>query len=439
MKIVQNILLFLSICLFFGLVYISFFNVYQTDDFIFSYSTQKLGLFNNIFEFYSEWGGRYFGYSINMFNPVAYDERNILPKIYPVFLLISFIGVLALNFTHFFKYDFLKGIKKSFIFFFIYTVLLVSLPEHYFWITGSNIYFLTVILSALLFYLISRLRDSQSVIYFFLCIFLVVLLMGSNEILALLLLGSLIVFFTKYRSKKNFLLLVIGIVFLSISFLSPGNFTRLGTSDQPFVLLWVKRIAIMAANSVYIILKTMLIIPLFIKVFEEELNSIYKSTDFKTTTKIWLISFLPLVFLSFILNTIGRQFENLVIFYFLTSTLFCMSFYKKVEKFWWVSAIVIFLPATTFFPVKFTNFNIDYNLTNIGKELFQTDLNAYNDEVIKRIKTIDQSSKDSLIIDKINNVPKILYFQELPSTEDESNYINNQLEKYYNKKYIRIK
>ena len=118
MKIVQNILLFLSICLFFGLVYISFFNVYQTDDFIFSYSTQKLGLFNNIFEFYSEWGGRYFGYSINMFNPVAYDERNILPKIYPVFLLISFIGVLALNFTHFFKYDFFKRDQKKFYIFF---------------------------------------------------------------------------------------------------------------------------------------------------------------------------------------------------------------------------------------------------------------------------------------------------------------------------------
>ena len=106
MKIVQNIILFLSIIVFIGLVYISFFNVYQTDDYIFSYTTHQLGLFNNIFDFYSRWGGRYFGYSLSMLNPVAYDQWGILPKVYPIFLLCSFIAVLILNINYFFNYFF---------------------------------------------------------------------------------------------------------------------------------------------------------------------------------------------------------------------------------------------------------------------------------------------------------------------------------------------
>lgn len=146
MKVVQSIILFLAIILFIGLVYISFFNVYQTDDFIFAYSTHQLGLFRNIFDFYFNWGGRYFGYSLNMLTPLPYDKVGILPKVYPVLLITSFIGVLTLNFRYFFRYSFLKSLQKSFLFFFFYTILLVSLPEHYFWITGSNIYFYQLLL-----------------------------------------------------------------------------------------------------------------------------------------------------------------------------------------------------------------------------------------------------------------------------------------------------
>jgi hypothetical protein len=131
MKTVQNITLFLSVLLLIGLVYISFFNVYQTDDYIYSYGTKKLGFLGNVCDFYMHWGGRYFGYTINMLNPVSKDPLNILPKIYPVFLLTSFLAVIILNFRLYFNYSFAEALKEPVIVF-IYTVGLISLPEHYF-------------------------------------------------------------------------------------------------------------------------------------------------------------------------------------------------------------------------------------------------------------------------------------------------------------------
>jgi ABC-type iron transport system FetAB ATPase subunit len=56
-----------------------------------------------------------------------------------------------------------------------------------------------------------------------------------------------------------------------------------------------------------------------------------------------------------------------------------------------------------------------------------------------RISLIQNSKEDSLKIDKIREVPKILYFDELSSAKEEKKYVNDQLEKYFNKKSIVVK
>jgi archaellum component FlaF (FlaF/FlaG flagellin family) len=48
MKTVQNIVLFLSVILCIGLVYISMFNVYQTDDYMCAYGTRVEGLWETL-------------------------------------------------------------------------------------------------------------------------------------------------------------------------------------------------------------------------------------------------------------------------------------------------------------------------------------------------------------------------------------------------------
>ncbi len=439
MKSVQKIVLFLSVLLYIGLVYISFFNVYQTDDYIFSYSTKKLGLWGNIRDFYMNWGGRYFGYTINMFNPLSRDPDNIVPKIYPVVLLSSFIAVAALNFKQYFRYPPAESFRKSLLLFFFYTVLLVSLPEHYYWFTGSNVYFLSAVLSGILLLFYGKFQESGRNIWLVLCLLLTIIIMGSNEILALLLLGTLGFLYSRNRSKAAGILLLAGIIGLLISFMAPGNFKRMGDSAEVFYMKWLKRVVFFGLNNVYIAVKVILIVPLFAAVFRNELNITRKRISFKNAVIIWSISLLPLFLLGYIINSIGRQFESIFFFYLVTWSVVVTYRFRNIRKFWWAGMIIIFLPETNIFPKNYANFNIDYNVNNIIKDVFFTDLKAYDREIENRIYTIQHAKEDSLILDKIKTVPKALYFDELSSVQEEKKYVNDQLQKYFSKKYIGTK
>lgn len=439
MKLAQNITLFLSILLFIGLVYIAFFNVYQTDDYIYSWGTKKLGFIGNAIDFYTHWGGRYFGYTINMLNPVSKDPQNILPKIYPAVLFISFIVVSALNFKQYFNDTFSQSIKKAFLLFFFYTVLMISISEHYFWISGSNIYFLPVILSGILLFSYKKFQKNGDKFWLFLNCSLVIILPGSNEILALLLLGVLSALYFQKKSLETRILLTIAIIGVLVSFLAPGNFKRMADSTDIFYIKWVKRIGAFGLNTSYILIKTIFILPLFIKVFENELRKIAEKISFKKAVLVWFISFLPLVFTGYIINTIGRQFENVMFFFLLTFALLVMFKFNKIKKFWWLSLIVVFLPETDILPEKYSNFNMDYNLKNITQEVFFSDLKEYDKEIENRISIIQNSKKDSLVVEKIKTIPKVLYFDEMSSVKEDKSYVDDQLEKYFNKKYIRTK
>ncbi|MDR6405019.1 MULTISPECIES: DUF6056 family protein [Chryseobacterium] len=437
MKLVQNIILFLSILLCIGLVYIAFFNVYQTDDYIYSWGAKRLGIIGNSIDFYTNWGGRYFGYTLNMLNPVSQDPENILPKLYPIFLFSTFIGVSALNFKQYFKYSFSDSLVKGFLLFFFYTTLLISISEHYYWISGANIYFIPLILSGFLLLFYGKFQESGKMGWFLLSAVLVAILMGSNEILALILLGALIVLNYQIKSKENRILLIIGTIGFLISFLAPGNFKRLADSTDIFYIKWAKRVGVLGANTIYIAFKTVLVLPLFIKVFEKELQIIIKKISFKKAVLIWAISFLPLLFTGYIMNTVGRQFENIIFFFLLTFSVVMMFRWKGIKKFWGISFIVVFLPQFNILPERYSNFNIDYNLSSIVKEILYTDLKTYDQEIANRISAIKNSKEDSLILNKIKTFPNVLYFDEMSSVNEDKKYVNDQLQKYFNKKYIR--
>ncbi|WP_433626386.1 DUF6056 family protein [Chryseobacterium cucumeris] len=438
MKRPQNIVLFLSVLLIIGLAYISLFNVYQTDDYFCSYATRKLGLLQCFTDTYTTWGGRYFGYSINMFNPVFYDSKNIVPKIYPVFLMLSFIGVSAVNLKEYFNYSFKESIKKGFLLFFFYTMLLVSLPEHYFWITGSNIYFVPVILAGILLYFIKKNKDTGENIWFSLSLLLIILLMGSNEILALIVWGILLVTYYQKRNKKNLTLILTASVFLLVSFLAPGNFNRMGESEQG-IIKWVKRIGLFGANTLYVAAKVLLLLPLFMMVFEEELKRIMSQITFKKAVLFWVVSLVPLLFTGYILTSIARQFESIIFYFLITLSLIVFFKFEKIKKFWWVSLFIVFLPELKIFPEKYSYFNMDFNGGNIVMELLTTDLKEYEREMSERVDIIKNSSQDSVVVDKIKEIPRILHMDEMASVKEEKTYVNDQLEKYFNKKYIRTK
>jgi hypothetical protein len=374
-----------------------------------------------------------------MLNPVSCDPANILPKLYPVFLFLTFIGVVALNFRQYFGYSFKEALVKGFLLFFFYTILLVSLPEHFYWITGANIYFLPVILSGFLLYFQGKFQESGKKIWFFISVLFVAILMGSNEILELILLGVLTLFYFQNRTKEAKILLGICFIGFLISFLAPGNFNRLQDSSEVFYIKIIKKTGIFVVNSTYILIKITLLIPLFIKIFEQDLKQIIEKISFKKALIIWSISFLPLLFTGFISNTIARQFESIIFFYLLTFAVIVAFKFKEIKKYWWFTFIIVFLPETNFFPEKYANFNLDFNLNNIIEELLHTDFVEYDKQIENRINTIKNSTQDSIVLDKIKTVPKILYFDEMASVNEEKTYVNDQLQSYFNKKYIRTK
>ncbi|ROH92752.1 hypothetical protein EGI15_11060 [Chryseobacterium cucumeris] len=373
-----------------------------------------------------------------MFNPVFYDSKNIVPKIYPVFLMLSFIGVSAVNLKEYFNYSFKESIKKGFLLFFFYTMLLVSLPEHYFWITGSNIYFVPVILAGILLYFIKKNKDTGENIWFSLSLLLIILLMGSNEILALIVWGILLVTYYQKRNKKNLTLILTASVFLLVSFLAPGNFNRMGESEQG-IIKWVKRIGLFGANTLYVAAKVLLLLPLFMMVFEEELKMIMSQITFKKAVLFWVVSLVPLLFTGYILTSIARQFESIIFYFLITLSLIVFFKFEKIKKFWWVSLFIVFLPELKIFPEKYSYFNMDFNGGNIVMELLTTDLKEYEREMNERVDIIKNSSQDSVVVDKIKEIPRILHMDEMASVKEEKTYVNDQLEKYFNKKYIRTK
>ncbi|SHF07320.1 DUF6056 family protein [Chryseobacterium takakiae] len=439
MKSVYSVTALLSIILIIGLVYISYFNVYQTDDYIYAYTTKKLGFLGNMQEFYLNWGGRYFGYGYNMLIPLSQDPENILPKIYPVFLIFSFIVVSALNFKEFFKYSWLHTIGRGLVLFLFYTVILTNISEHLFWFTGSNIYFLPVIISGLLVFFCKKYNDTSKSMWYYMALLFIFILMGSNEILALIVFGIIVYWNTQNKSARARTMLIVGLSGLLISFLAPGNFQRMTESQDAFYLKWFKRIIYFGADTSYIFIKTAIIIPLFIKIFEKEVAEIAVRYDFKKRIMFWMISFLPLLFLGFIMNSIGRQFENIIFFWLLSSSVIIYAKINWIKKCWIFSLIFILLPQTNFFPEKYKNFNLSFNINTIAKEILYTDLRAYDKEISKRIHTLKTAPSDSVVLDKIKTVPLVLYFDEMSSVNENRDYVSMQLEKYFNKKYIRTK
>ena len=101
--------------------------------------------------------------------------------------------------------------------------------------------------------------------------------------------------------------------------------------------------------------------------------------------------------------------------------------------------IIMLLPQTNFFPEKYKNFNISFNINTIAKEILYTDLKAYDREISERVHTLKTTPSDSVVVDKIKTVPVVLYFDEMSSVSETRDYVSMQLERYFNKKYIRTK
>ena len=154
MKFLDNFLFFLSLAVILSLCYFSCFNTFQTDDYGLAGRTNEIGFLPAAKELYMNWGGRYFSYSLNALNPAGNLSAFWLPKVFPIFLWANLILGFYLNFKRYFHLNFAEALKRSFIAFLFYTVLLANISEHYFWISGAMVYFLPHIFALYFIYLV---------------------------------------------------------------------------------------------------------------------------------------------------------------------------------------------------------------------------------------------------------------------------------------------
>lgn len=217
MKFLENFLFILSLIVIICLCYFTSFNTFQTDDYGFAGKTNNIGIFAHITELYFNWGGRFFSYSLNTLNPAGNLYLNWVPKLFPIFLWASLIVGFYLNLRRYFHLNLVKALKKSSVAFLFYTIILASISEHYFWITGAIVYFLPHVFALFFIYIIG-IRNPK-LYHQIIKYLLIVLIMGSNEIIALFLLLFLSFELYKNHSKKSIVEFSTGLIFFCIIFL----------------------------------------------------------------------------------------------------------------------------------------------------------------------------------------------------------------------------
>lgn len=435
MKIFKNILFLISVIVFLSLVYIAQFNVFQTDDYVNAAAANHSSKIDNIKDFYFNWGGRYFSYTLNTFIPAGNPHFYGLPKVFPAVYFSALIFGFWLNLKFYFRQKSTEAFINSGILFLFYTVSLASMSEHFFWLSGANIYFLPIILLVyfIYFYGKSQTNKNWKPVVFLLIFFL----MGSNEILSILLIQWILFMYFKKRNAGSLSLLIFGMVFLSISIFAPGNFVRSDKSAETIVEFMYKSSGIFVANSIYIFLKLFLIVPFFALVFSD----IFKNISVKTSKlEVLLVtSFaLPVLLLSGVMRlALERVLDSLILYLLVMFSLILSSYVKHIPKVFLLAVVIIFLPKIHLYPQKFIYFKVNYNLFNIGKEIFGNHLQSYENEIKERHKMIRNSQNNVIELPLIKNTPFVLYFEEI-GEKNKPNYINKQLEYFYDKKKIYV-
>ncbi len=436
-KFFENFIFLFSIFICSCLVYISFYNVYQTDDYVLAYNTLTYGNpLKGLSEIYSHWSGRYFSFLIASSNSLIFSNSQIIPKITPILYLIFFIFSVSLNLNLYFGLRRLELFKKSVILFFIYILSLSSLSENFFWFTGSQVYFLPIILSFFLAYFLGKYNKGRVKIYSYLSLITIFLIIGCNEIISIIWTGIalLLVLLKKDKFSKTFF--AITILSVIISFSAPGNYIRLDPVEEKIHIKLLKYTGIATLNGIFIAFKLLFIVPLFLFIFKDELEKTKRHFNKSYFKFIFIIQVITLIFTGILLLPSERVLDNLIFFSLIITSFYFSYIFKKIPAYLSVLMLMIFtLPPLYLSPQKSIYFKINYNLRNILVDTFKNNLNFYDEEMKKRHEILKKTPLKNISLKPILHKPSALYFEEI-GTLKEKNYINDQLEKYYNKENI---
>jgi hypothetical protein len=201
----------------------------------------------------------------------------------------------------------------------------------------------------------------------------------------------------------------------------------------------LKKAVFFIGISGYILLKITLLIPIFIYIFKNEIDSVIKRISIKYIKISSGFTVLVIAFMAYLALIVpGRTMELPMFFTLLSVAVLCRYYFKTIQKWFWISLIIIFLPKIHLFTYKtFFSINLDFNLNAVAQELLFTPLSEYEKEIGERHLFLKNSQDKEVEVEPIKTIPKILYFEEL-GTRENPNYINGQLRKFYHKNGVYL-
>lgn len=418
-----------------SLLYISFFNRFQTDDYILASSVNNLGWFGSWIETYTDWSGRYFSFSLIKLTPLInhqYDTYPIISVVLSIFILWWASFLLLKNY---FRNTFKNSVVKAIAFCALYFLLSLSLGEHLYWNAGAKIYFFPFIYFLFFLHILHLNYKKQKPFYTFSLYFLTFAIIGSNEIMGMMFCSAL--FFIQRENKMYHPLFFFGILCLTFSFSAPGNFVRMSHGHD---ISWFKKIIgsifIFGEASVFSLLKIIILVPIIHLFFGKELHILNEK---KINFMIFTLTLVGIITISFLRVGSPRASDTFLIFYLFAISLFLFQ-KKNLQDSAWLS---IFLIATSpiqipFYEKYFLEINFNFNDAITDVYYRKKNLQGFKNEIKKREQYLENSVSDIILISPIKKIPKTLYFKEIPD-KNHRNFINNQLEKYYDKKSISVK
>ncbi len=443
MKILEKAFLLISILGIGGIVFISFFNFYQTDDYAYAGYGQKLGAFRQSIDFYLNWGGRLWSFFVLGFIPLRFSDNPLFPALFPIFSLLVFWFLIFKNLQAYFGYTTKEALSKSLILVFLYFAMQMRIDETFYWVTGNVVYFYAEIFFLCFLLIYSKSVTKRNLFLRFLTYVLPILIIWSNEIEGMIFLIITAFLYLEKKNQQNRTILIISAVSFLITFFAPGNFVRYdGDSNL------LKRLLFSAGMTPFtwitLTSKSFVIAILLFIIKDEKLAKVFENVSLKKMKRWSLVFLIPLLFVCYLGVVGGRTLSTLLPFMAIFLFLFFnktqdkrITNYKPYKRIFLIGATLLLIsPPLFIFPKRGDVVSLNFNYFNIYDDIFSGRLFGFKEEFNERLKLIKSTDEVEVFCPEIKNNPKALYYEELPTKEEGKNFVNNHFSAYYGKKFV---
>lgn len=437
-------LIILNVLVLFPILFLCFYNYPSADDFSYGVALKDSSFMDIQIQRYLNWTSRYFATAVLTITPLAFNSTNYF-GIYS----IIFIGLFIIGFLYFLKSIGVNDLKKRLLlstsFFSIYTLLLCSLSENFYWLAGSITYFLPSIIFIIFLGSILNILKKNELKDKLIFLGSIIILGGCSEIylgfsfITLLLVN--IFQFVKVKKNSSFLLVgfVLTIILIGFVLFSPGNKARSEFHPQGFT--YFELIYLSLKKFVIINIRYNIMAFIFFLVLARIVN--IKNYTFNKIP-IWglLILMNSFLFIGIIVSIYGvkgnfpPRVENMLIF---VAFFFLFFIAIKVIDKYNLNKISIYLIGTVvaivyvFLPKN--DFQKDSNIKLIYKDILLGKVFTYKKQFIERDKKLKICDKNCEI-EPFVNPPSSLMFKD--ASPDENNYINKSMAIFYHLESVKV-